>query len=171
MHTPHKELTTFMASEEAQRLFIISGGQTGVDRAALDVALELRLPCRGWCPLGFEAEDGTIPRKYPMQETTTADPALRTELNIIDSDATLLITHGEPTDGTALTYSVAERYNKPVFEIDFMVELSVDDKNKFYNWLNEKQIKNLNIAGPRESFMPGSVYLRSHAILKTLLTP
>jgi hypothetical protein len=63
---------------------IVSGGQTGVDRAALDVALELELPCGGWCPKGRRAEDGRIPDRYPMEEASSPDYRVRTELNVFD---------------------------------------------------------------------------------------
>ncbi len=82
---------------------IISGGQTGVDRAALDVAIELELPCGGWCPRGRLAEDGTVPDRYPLQETRSAEYAERTERNVIDSDGTLIIATRPLTGGTALT--------------------------------------------------------------------
>lgn len=73
-----------------KRLCIVTGGQTGVDRAALDVALALDLPVRGWCPKNRLAEDGRIPERYPLQESASEDPALRTELNAFDSDGTLV---------------------------------------------------------------------------------
>ncbi|HLF11639.1 MAG TPA: putative molybdenum carrier protein, partial [Gammaproteobacteria bacterium] len=88
-------------------LRIVTGGQTGVDRAALDAALELGLACGGWCPKGRWAEDGEIPPRYPLKETTSTDPARRTRANVRDADATLVLTDGEPTGGTRLTMSVA----------------------------------------------------------------
>src|SRR3954454_8651242 len=82
---------------------IVSGGQTGVDRAALDVALALGIPCGGWCPKGRKAEDGPIEDRYPLSETPSSDYRQRTLWNIRDSDATLILTWGEPTGGTLLT--------------------------------------------------------------------
>jgi predicted Rossmann-fold nucleotide-binding protein len=76
---------------------LVSGGQTGVDRAALDVALELGVPCGGWCPKGRRAEDGRIPDCYPLTETRTGDYATRTRWNVRDSDFTLVLSWGEPT--------------------------------------------------------------------------
>jgi hypothetical protein len=93
---------------------IISGGQTGVDRAALDVAIELELPCGGWCPRGRLAEDGTVPDRYPLQETRSAEYAERTERNVIDSDGTLIIATRPLTGGTALTVELAHRRDKPL---------------------------------------------------------
>src|SRR5688572_16678238 len=99
---------------------IISGGQTGVDRAALDVALELGLPCGGWCPKGRKAEDGVIDPKYPLQETSTDDYPQRTEKNVQDSDATLILTRGKPDGGTALTRSLAREHKKPCKVVNFL---------------------------------------------------
>src|SRR5947209_11260398 len=82
---------------------IVSGGQTGVDRAALDVALELGLPCGGWCPKGRRSEGGRIPERYPLRETTSAAYPARTRRNVLYSDGTLVLTNGPPTGGTALT--------------------------------------------------------------------
>jgi hypothetical protein len=82
---------------------IVSGGQTGVDRAALDVALELGIPCGGWCPRNRIAEDGRIAERYPLRESATSDPSVRTELNVIDSDATLVLTWEKASGGTLLT--------------------------------------------------------------------
>ncbi|MCD6446738.1 MAG: putative molybdenum carrier protein, partial [Candidatus Marinimicrobia bacterium] len=82
---------------------IISGGQTGADRAGLDAAMELNIPVGGWCPKGRKSEDGPIDNKYPLQETTSGDYRVRTERNVKESDGTLIFTLGKPTGGTALT--------------------------------------------------------------------
>lgn len=83
----------------ASLLKIISGGQTGVDRAALDVALELGLPCGGWCPRGRRAEDGVIAERYPLTETRSARYAVRTVRNVRAADGTLVLTRGQPSGG------------------------------------------------------------------------
>ena len=88
---------------------VVSGGQTGVDRAALDVARELGIPCGGWCPRGRRAEDGPIPEAYPVRETPSTAYPERTAWNVRDSDGTLVITRGKPRGGTALTVSLARR--------------------------------------------------------------
>src|ERR1043166_1868000 len=93
--------------------FIRSGGQTGVDRAALDVALEWGVPCGGWCPRGRRAEDGPINPRYPLVETPWVGYPQRTEWNVRDSDGTLILTRGEADRGTALTIELASRYQKP----------------------------------------------------------
>ncbi len=88
---------------------IVSGGQTGVDRAALDVAIARRLPHGGWCPRGRRAEDGAVPARYALREHASPDYAARTERNVVDSDATLVLAIGSPTNGTALTVRLAAR--------------------------------------------------------------
>jgi Circularly permutated YpsA SLOG family len=97
---------------------IVSGGQTGVDRAALDVALELGLECGGWCPRGRRAEDGEIPARYPLRETRSAGYPVRTERNVRDSDATLVLHEGRLGRGTALTAGCARRLGRPLLEVD-----------------------------------------------------
>src|SRR4051794_11040714 len=97
---------------------LVSGGQTGVDRAALDVALDLGIPCGGWCPRGRKAEDGVIPDCYPLTETSSGDYSQRTRWNIRDSDGTLILTQGEPTGGTLLTVQVCRSTAKPYLVVD-----------------------------------------------------
>ena len=97
---------------------IISGGQTGVDRAALDVALELGIPCGGWCPKGRKAEDGPIDPKYPLKETKSTQYHFRTIANVMEADATLILTSGIPTGGTAFIIEVALKHKKPYLVID-----------------------------------------------------
>ena len=146
---------------------IMSGGQTGVDRAALDVAMKLDIPCGGWCPKGRKAEDGIIDSKYPLKETESADYEVRTRQNILDSDGTLVLTMGEMmTGGTKLTFDLPPKLGKPVFTID--MTKNVDSKN-FHNWIENNQIKILNIGGPRESFQPGKVYSTAYEVLMRLL--
>lgn len=149
-----------------QRVTIVSGGQTGVDRAALDVAVENYFPCRGWCPAGRWAEDGRISEKYPLQETGTDDPAVRTELNVIDSDGTLVISKGTPSDGTPLTERMAQKHKRPLLSLNLEADIDVSD---FDEWLLTNQIYLLNVAGPRESFAPGKIYLSARLLLERLL--
>jgi len=130
---------------------IISGGQTGVDRSALDVALEMGIPCGGWCPKGRIAEDGMILPLYPLEETSSPKYKQRTEWNVRDSDGTLILTEGDPTEGTALTIEYAQKHNKPCLIVDFLKEPSA---NTVLDWVKENEISHLNIAGPRESKKP-----------------
>ncbi|MCX7886057.1 MAG: putative molybdenum carrier protein [Verrucomicrobiae bacterium] len=134
------------------RLKIVSGGQTGVDRAALDVALQLGLPCGGWCPKGRRAEDGPIDSRYPLRETPTPEYAERTEWNVRDSDGTLVLTRGFPTGGTAFTIEVAAAYRRPCLVVDL---LRPTPPAVVWEWIRKERICVLNIAGPRAEGNPG----------------
>lgn len=146
------------------RLTILSGGQTGVDRAALDVALELGLPCGGWCPRGRRAEDGVIPDRYPLQETPSADYAQRTEWNVRDADMTLVLTWGEPAGGTALTIELAAAYGRPCRVVDLAARPDAADVR---GWLESQGVRTLNVGGPRGSVGP-DLYARAVAFLSKL---
>jgi hypothetical protein len=144
---------------------IVSGGQTGVDRAALDVALELGLSCGGYCPKGRYAEDGPIADTYPLQESPTADFAQRSEWNVRDSDGTLILTLGKPIGGTALTIEFARKLRRPCLVVDLNLPVQADTVN---GWLATNRIQTLNIAGPRASESP-QAYELSVAMLRNLL--
>jgi hypothetical protein len=148
-------------------LKIISGGQTGVDRTALDAALTLGIPCGGWCPKGRKAEDGPIPDRYPLKETESTSYPVRTEMNVLDSDGTLILTWGRPTGGTALTIRLTGRHKKPSLVIDLKKPA---DPSSLANWLEKKQIGVLNVAGPRESEYPGISRLAFGFLLNALGT-
>ncbi len=137
---------------ESVALRIVSGGQTGVDRAALEVAQELGIPCGGWCPRGRRAEDGPIPSHFPLQETTSAKYDVRTRRNVRDSDGTLVLTLGDPTGGTALTVAAAERLGKPllVLYLDLQPLPALVPE-----WASLHHLPTINVAGPRESTAPG----------------
>jgi hypothetical protein len=133
-------------------LRIVSGGQSGVDRAALDAALALRLACGGWCPLGRRAEDGPIDARYPLRETPSADYAERTAWNVRDSDATLILTRGALRGGSAFTADCARALGRP----HRIVDLDADpDPGELRGWLATRRVRVLNVAGPRESHCPG----------------
>ena len=144
---------------------IVSGGQTGVDRAALDVALERGLPCGGWCPRGRLAEDGVIPSRYPLTEALTTSYSNRTELNVRDSDATLIVVHGPLRGGTALTKRQAEKLGRPVLVVDPLVAGTIELAAE---WIVTRRVKTLNIAGPRASSGRG-VHSQATKFLRTLL--
>jgi predicted Rossmann fold nucleotide-binding protein DprA/Smf involved in DNA uptake len=145
---------------------IVSGGQTGVDRAALDVALELGIPCGGWCPQGRRAEDGRIPDSYPLQEASSPDYPLRTRLNVEDSDGTLVITNGSPKGGTALTLKLSKQLNKPFLLIDLARRA---DPSEVQQWIQKNHIRILNVAGPREGESVG-IFEKASAFLVEVLT-
>ncbi|SDX29863.1 putative molybdenum carrier protein [Thiocapsa roseopersicina] len=131
---------------------VVSGGQSGVDRAALDAAVALGLPIGGWCPLGRRAEDGPIPDRYPLHETPSADYAERTEWNVRDSAATLILHRGPMTGGTRLTVELARRLGKPLLARDLAEPIDVQ---AIVDWLVANRVHILNCAGPRESGAPG----------------
>ena len=146
---------------------IISGGQTGVDRAALDVAIALHIPHAGWCPQGRLAEDGCIDLRYNLSETNERDYSVRTELNVVESNATLIFFRTKLTGGTRLTGSLAKKHSRPQLKID--LDEPVDD-SVFREWQIGHSIERLNIAGPRESSQPG-IYQTTFEILKIWLAP
>ena len=131
---------------------IISGGQSGVDRAALDFALENEFPCGGWCPKGRKAEDGRISDKYPLQETGTYLYVVRTKLNVDSGDATLILFTGELGNGSAFTAEYALTRKKPLLIANMT---NKDAQKNVADWLRANEIDVLNIAGPRESTSPG----------------
>ncbi len=146
---------------------IVSGGQTGVDRAALETALALGIPCGGWCPKGRMAEDGSIPEHYPVTETETADYAERTRLNVRDSDATLILASGPLAGGTGLTAETAAAEGKPRLDADPLT--SAPDAEAVAHWLAENEVRVLNVAGPRESTQPG-IHRAASEFLTTVFT-
>ncbi|MBX3439078.1 MAG: putative molybdenum carrier protein [Planctomycetaceae bacterium] len=144
---------------------IVSGGQTGVDRAALEVALQLGLPCGGWCPRGRRAEDGRIPDRFPLTEASSDRYDVRTRLNVEESDGTLVLTMGDPVGGTALTVATAERVGKPLLVLDLDIQPRPDLVRE---WLSLHSIGTLNIAGPRESTSPGIGRLAAEFLTEVL---
>lgn len=150
---------------------IISGGQTGADRAALDAAVELGIDYGGSIPKGRLAEDGRIDQKYAeLAELESPEYSVRTEKNVVDADATLVFTMGEATGGTAFTIELAQTHNKSLLIVDFMQK----DKNKaaqeVIDWLQKAQPEVLNVAGPRESKTPG-IYKEVFDVLINVLDP
>ena len=138
---------------KAQRLTrIVSGGQTGVDRGALEAAILLGISHGGWCPLGRRAEDGPIPPRYKLEETESANYAVRTRQNVVDSDGTLVLCRGPLQGGTELTYRLARHYSRPCLLVDLQ---SDPDLAEVRQWLTDNLIEVLNVAGPRESSHPG----------------
>ena len=129
-------------------LRIVSGGQTGVDRAALDVAAELGLERGGWCPRGRRAEDGVIPARYSLRETPSAAYSQRTRWNVRDAQATLILVRGEPSGGTARTVEFAARLGRPCLVVEVTAADAVARARAF---IAESGAAILNVAGPRES--------------------
>jgi len=144
---------------------IVSGGQTGVDRGALDAAIELGVVHGGWCPKGRRAEDGTIPERSQLRESASPDYAFRTEQNVVDSDATLIIYRQRLRGGTALTNRLAKEHSKPLKRV--RLDLA-SDLITVTEWLAEHSVRELNVAGPRESSDPG-IYDEAVSFLTRLL--
>ncbi len=138
-----------------------------MDRAALDVALELHLDCGGWCPAGRWAEDGHIPPHYPLQETASSDPAERTRANVHESDATLILHGGSITGGTRLALRTARRLGRPAFAVNLQ-NPGKPRVGLVREWLVENRVHTLNVAGPRESESPGIYGLARDFLLELL---
>jgi hypothetical protein len=142
-------------TQDNRTVKIVSGGQTGVDRAALDFAIERGIEHGGWCPRGRLAEDGSIPTVYALIETAGAEYAERTERNVLDSDATLIIVRElPPTGGTQATLEFVRKHAKPVLlicERDGVDQTS----SRLAQFLAQNRVRILNVAGPRESQAPG----------------
>jgi predicted Rossmann fold nucleotide-binding protein DprA/Smf involved in DNA uptake len=139
---------------------IISGGQTGADRAALDAALACGIPHGGWCPKGRLAEDGPIPPQYNLREMETESYSERTRANVADSDLTLIFSHGPLIGGSLLTQQFAEELGKPCVHIDLNIADATSLSRSTHAEKRDEDIastfgKNsnivLNVAGPRAS--------------------
>ena len=133
---------------------IISGGQTGADRAALDVAIKLDIPHGGWIPKGRIAEDGTLPQKYKLQELPTDSYPARTEQNVIDSDGTLIISRGKLSGGSDYTRKMTLRHHKQLLHLDLSNYEPFDAASLIASWIRMQNIQILNVAGPRASKDP-----------------
>jgi hypothetical protein len=140
----------------------ISGGQTGVDRAGLEVAIALGIEHGGWCPRGRLAEDGTVPSRYDLTENDSTDYTVRTRQNVADSDATLILYEHRLSGGTMLTRRVATELGKPCL----CVRIGKDIEHEVAAWLNATKPRALNIAGPRESSSPGIESRAIEALLR-----
>lgn len=151
---------------------IVSGGQTGVDRAALDAAIFLEIEHGGYCPAGRRAEDGPIPPIYRLSETEKRSYSVRTELNVVNSDATLILYREQMTGGTELTFKLTKKHKRPCFTVNLsslefdnsLTDASKQTDDGFLNrrslkeqvvlWIQSENVGVLNVAGPRESTSP-----------------
>lgn len=158
---------------------VVSGGQTGVDRGAIRAARELGLEVRGWCPPGRASEDGPIPPEVPLQETPEerspeapdVPRSLRTEWNVRDADATLVLAPAananELDPGTAWAMRSAERYDRPLLVVDPWRRSAT---SAVIRWLATRPVRSLNVAGPSEGTCPG-VEERTRVLLLAVLGP
>ena len=150
-------------------MIIVSGGQTGVDRAAWDVAIELGFPIGGWVPKGRLAEDGRISERYAgLREAESADYPVRTKLNVRDSDATLIISGGSLTGGSLATMREAERIRRPVLHVDLAAVSVTDAAVLVHNWIHSLNPGRLNVAGPRASGDPEIGALAAEVLRRAL---
>lgn len=149
-------------------MMIISGGQTGVDRAALDAAIALGISHSGFVPKGRMAEDGILPRKYKVKEMASKDYSERTRANVDWANATLIIYRGRLMGGTLLTWEYAKNRGKVALVIDLMMMGPAAAVERITEWLSKVQPDTLNIAGPRESSHSG-IYQETLQILKPAL--
>jgi Circularly permutated YpsA SLOG family len=148
---------------------IVSGGQTGADRAALDAARTWGIPVSGWVPAGREAEDGKIPAEFvELMEAGSGRPEERTALNVRDSDGTLILSHGGLTGGSQFTLEVAEELKKPVLHLDLDQVSLKSAVHEALRWLRSNGIESLNVAGPRASEDPRS-YAVTFAVISGIL--
>ena len=145
---------------------IVSGGQTGADRAALDVSIALDIPHGGWVPKGRLTEDGPLPKKYQLREMPTNSYPKRTEQNVIDSDGTLIISHGKLTGGSDLTRKLAIKHDRPWLHIDLNQTAEFQSAEKISEWVQNNRLETLNVAGPTASKDP-KIY---QAVLKIIET-
>jgi len=148
---------------------IISGGQTGVDRAGLDAAIELNIDHGGHIPQKRKSEDGLVPLKYKMEELTRGGYPTRTKKNIESSDGTLVFCQGKPSTGTKLTIDHAEQINKPCLVLDVDAVSKQTAIGMIREWITKEGIKVLNVAGPRLSSAPIVATMAKRILIEALV--
>ena len=149
---------------------IISGGQTGADQAGLDAAIKHNIPHGGAIPKGRLTEDGVLPEKYLLEEMATDSYPKRTEKNVVDSDGTVIITHGKLTGGSLLTQKKAIEQNKPVLHLD-MLDHNIEGATALLQqFIKENSIQVLNVAGSRAS-KDKQIYDATFSVTERILLP
>lgn len=147
---------------------IVSGGQTGADRAALDVAIKFNIPHGGWIAKGRRTESGPLPDYYNLKEMATRDYPARTRQNILDSDGTVIIARGPLTGGSALTYTFAQKTGKWVCRINLLEQDIFEAALILHDFIIDQGIRVLNVAGPRAGHDP-DIYYDVKVILTAVL--
>jgi len=138
-------------SIDLDQLKLISGGQTGIDRAVLDFCLDHGIPCGGWCPAGRKAEDGIIDPGYPLKEFPSASYCKRTAANVRDSDATVILFPGEMHGGTLKSFEIVQKEKKPFLLLDMSVLDAADVAARLRKFLGRFHPATVNFSGPRKS--------------------
>ncbi|MCF8091062.1 MAG: putative molybdenum carrier protein [Desulfotignum sp.] len=147
---------------------IISGGQTGADQAALDVAVKYNIPHGGWIPRGRRTESGPLPSRYRLAVMPTTDYRDRTRQNILDSQGTVILFRRHLTGGSKLTRELAKNEAKPYLAVDLLINDPFETAMILQSFVGENNIRVLNVAGPRASHDPG-IYADVKMILETLV--
>jgi len=147
---------------------IISGGQTGADQAGLDAAIALGIPHGGWIPKGRLTEAGPLPERYNLTEMTTEDYLKRTKQNVLDSDGTVIFSHGDLKGGSKRTADFATELCKPFLHIDLNSTLPSESGELLAAWIKSHDISVLNVAGSRASKDPG-IYDRVRIVMQIAL--
>ena len=147
---------------------IVSGGQTGADRAALDVSLKLGFPCGGWCPADRQADDGPLPPTYPLTELASGGYRQRTIRNVKESDGTVLFFFASPVGGTELTLKTCIRLTKPHLLVDASDVPPSQAAATLLKFTQQESIGVLNVAGPSERRTPGT-YSYVREVIQMLL--
>lgn len=147
---------------------IISGGQTGVDRGALDAALDLGFPCGGWCPAGRIDEDGVIPAHYPLRELQQGSYKARTIQNLKDADGTLIVYFGNLEGGTEMTAFHCMKTRKPYRLVDGWEIHPQRAAELVLDFVQRRNLCTLNVAGPRASRRPEG-YSYTYVVMKNML--
>jgi len=150
---------------------IISGGQSGADRAALDGAIKLKIPCGGWCPADRRADDGIIPDRYPLKPLPKAGYRERTRQNVRDGGGTVILSFGALTGGSKATAGDCRRFGKPCLVIDANNTIPGEAAILLAVFLLRYRIHILNIAGPRASGQPGIYAFVSDVLMRLLSKP
>ncbi len=147
---------------------IISGGQTGADRGALDAAISLGIAHGGWLPKGRKTENGALPSGYNLKETDSGHYASRTQQNVLDSDGTLIISHGRLTGGSALTRALAQQHLRPCLHANMSRWSVATAAHQIVQWIKHHHISVLNVAGPRAS-SDARIYAVTTDVLKAVV--
>ena len=147
---------------------IVSGGQTGADRAGLDFALAHNIPHGGWIPKGRKTEEGPLSDKYQLQEMPTGSYQIRTEKNVLDSDGTLIVSHGNLSGGSAMTRELVKKHKKPWLHIDLDNVHQAEAAKLLAEWIERHHLAVMNVAGARSSKDP-KIYQATFDLLAAAL--